>query len=72
MAMPERAGRDASAEIQIFTTIFIPHAGSFSLREGKRESSVSLENILAVFFDGGHKFLGWIVVRLFVFLEALE
>ena len=58
MAVPESAGRNAGAEIKILTTFFIPHTGPLTLSEGEGEPSVSLENILAVFFDGGHEFLG--------------
>ena len=55
VAVTERAGGDAHAEIEIFTTVLIPHAGSFAAGHGEGKSAVSLEDVLLGLFSGCHE-----------------
>lgn len=62
VAMAERAGRDAGAEVEILTAGFVPDVGALAFRDGEGESSVGLENVLLCFFGRGHGLLVVVVV----------
>lgn len=57
VAVAQRAGRNARAEIEVFPTRVIPHAGAFSSDHGEGKAAVGLEDIMLGFFDAGHGFV---------------
>ena len=55
MGMTERAGGDAHAEIEVFTTLVVPDASALAAGHDEEKSAIGREDVLFVFFNSYHE-----------------